>query len=42
MCIRDRCMANPMGSTSVCDPDTTCNAWHLVASFAAQGIDITP
>jgi hypothetical protein len=35
------CEANPAGSTSVCDPDTTCNAWRLLANFAAVGIDIT-
>jgi hypothetical protein len=35
------CEANPAGSTSVCDPNTTCNAWRLLANFAAVGIDIT-
>ena len=42
LCSATSCAVNPAGSTSVCDPSTTCNAWHLVASFAAQGIDITP
>jgi len=42
LCTAASCMVNPTGSTSVCDPNTTCNAWHLVANFAAQGIDITP
>jgi hypothetical protein len=42
LCSPTSCMQNPAGTTTVCDPDTTCNAWHLVANFAAQGIDITP
>jgi len=25
-----------------CDPDTTCNAWQLVGTFAAQGIPLSP
>jgi hypothetical protein len=41
LCDASGCMANPAGSTSVCDPDTTCNAWRLAARFAAVGIDIT-
>jgi hypothetical protein len=40
LCDASGCMANPAGSTSVCDPLTTCNAWRLVARFAAVGIDI--
>lgn len=35
------CASNAAGMTDVCDPDTTCNAWRLVARFAAVGIDIT-
>lgn len=41
LCSDTGCMANPAGSTSVCDPQTTCNAWRLLANFAAVGIDIT-
>jgi hypothetical protein len=40
LCDARGCMANPAGSTSVCDPLTTCNAWRLFARFAAVGIDI--
>lgn len=42
LCNATSCTPNPEGSTSVCDPNSTCNAWHLVANFAAQGINITP
>jgi len=41
LCEADGCTANPAGSTSVCDPLTTCNAWRLLANFAAVGIEIT-
>jgi len=41
LCTETGCMANPAGSTSVCDPLTTCNAWRLLANFAAVGIEIT-
>ncbi|MBN8613336.1 MAG: hypothetical protein J0L92_22270 [Deltaproteobacteria bacterium] len=40
MCDADGCETNPAGATSVCDPATTCNAWRLLANFAAVGIDI--
>lgn len=40
LCDADGCETNPAGSTSVCDPATTCNAWRLLAQFAAVGIDI--
>ncbi len=40
LCDESGCTPNPAGATSVCDPDTTCNAWHLVAQFAAVGIEI--
>ncbi|GAB4211116.1 MAG: hypothetical protein OHK0013_32520 [Sandaracinaceae bacterium] len=40
LCDASGCMANPAGSTSVCDPLTTCNAWRLFARFAAVGVDI--
>jgi hypothetical protein len=36
------CETNPAGTTSVCDPATTCNAWELRGEFAAQGVEITP
>ncbi len=41
LCTETGCMANPAGSTSVCDPLTNCNAWRLLANFAAVGIEIT-
>lgn len=34
------CRTNAAGATDVCDPNTTCNAWRLLAQFAAVGIDI--
>lgn len=47
LCSATSCAVNPAGTTTVCDPDVEadmggCNAWHLEANFAAQGIDITP
>ena len=42
LCSATSCALNPEGTTTVCNPDTTCNAWHLVANFAAHGINITP
>lgn len=41
LCDDTGCMANPAGATSVCDPQTSCNAWRLLANFAAVGINIT-
>lgn len=42
LCTATGCERNPgCGDTSVCDPATTCNAWYLAGTFAAQGIDIT-
>jgi hypothetical protein len=35
------CAQDP-GDNSVCDPNSTCNAWYLAAGFAAQGVSITP
>lgn len=42
LCDGETCQANPAGSTEVCDPLTTCNAWRLEANFAAVGVEITP
>jgi hypothetical protein len=36
------CETNPTGTTSVCNPDSDCNAWELRGEFAAQGVEITP
>ncbi len=41
LCDDTGCMVNSAGMTDVCDPATTCNAWHIVADFAASGVDIT-
>ena len=40
LCDAAGCTQNADGMTDVCDPATTCNAWHLVAGFAAAGVDI--
>jgi len=44
LCDATGCMQNTTGMTDVCDPASTdpggCNAWHLVAGFAAAGVDI--
>jgi len=46
-CDASGCTRNAAGMTDVCDPtglvatETTCNAWQLVAGFAAAGVDIT-
>lgn len=41
ICASGTCVSNRMTPGS-CDPDTTCDAWELVADFAAQGVEITP
>lgn len=41
LCDATGCRLNPPGTTTVCDPSTTCNAWQLVANYAAAGVDIT-
>lgn len=41
LCDETGCRQNTPCETDVCDPDTTCNAWALVAHFAASGVDIT-
>lgn len=41
LCGESGCQANLPGQPAVCDPETDCNAWRLVAQFAAVGIDIT-
>jgi hypothetical protein len=40
ICDATGCRANTC-DTQVCDPNTDCNAWRLVAHFAAAGVDIT-
>jgi hypothetical protein len=40
LCDASGCALNPMGTTDVCDPASTCNAWQIVAGFAAQGVEI--
>ena len=40
LCDSHGCVANMTGTTTVCDPGTTCNAWQVTAGFAAQGINI--
>ncbi|MBX7195329.1 MAG: hypothetical protein K1X94_24955 [Sandaracinaceae bacterium] len=40
LCDASGCETNMTGMTDVCDPDTTCNAWRLLAQFAAVGINI--
>lgn len=40
LCDTTGCSENAEGMTDVCDPATTCNAWHLVAQFAANGVEI--
>lgn len=41
LCDASGCTLNPAGTTDVCDPDSTCNAWQLVANYAAAGVDIS-
>jgi hypothetical protein len=45
ICDATGCTQNPPGTTDACDPDVStaggCNAWRIVASFAASGVDIT-
>lgn len=41
LCDESGCRVNQPCMSDVCDPATTCNAWHLVAQFAAAGVDIT-
>ncbi len=41
MCDATSCQGNTPGTTDVCDPATTCNAWKIVGGFAAQGVEIT-
>jgi len=41
LCDATGCMQNTDGMTDVCDPATTCNAWRIVGSFAAAGVEIT-
>lgn len=41
LCDASACARNTTGMTDVCDPAADCNAWQLVASFAASGVDIT-
>ncbi len=44
LCDATGCRQNAAGMTDVCNPTSTdaggCNAWHLVAGFAAGGVDI--
>jgi hypothetical protein len=35
------CRVNQPCMSDVCDPATTCNAWHLIAHFAAGAVNIT-
>ncbi len=41
LCDESGCRANTPCETDVCDPATTCNAWRVVAHFAAAGVDIS-
>jgi len=41
LCDATGCTQNTEGMTDVCDPATTCNAWRIVGSFAAAGVEIT-
>jgi hypothetical protein len=41
LCDPTGCRANSPCETDVCDPATTCNAWRIVAHFAAAGVDIS-
>lgn len=41
LCDASGCRQNSPCMSDVCDPATTCNAWALVAHFAAAGVDIT-
>lgn len=41
LCDASGCRANRPCEADVCDPATTCNAWRIVAHFAAAGVDIT-
>lgn len=41
LCDGTGCRQNAAGMSDVCDPSTTCNAWRLLADFAAQGVEIT-
>ncbi len=41
LCDATGCRRNTGCMTDVCDPNTTCNAWFLAGSFAAQGIQIS-
>jgi hypothetical protein len=40
LCDESGCRANAPCQSDVCDPATTCNAWRIVAQFAAAGVDI--
>lgn len=40
LCTGGTCISNRM-TPGTCDPDTTCDAWELIAEFAAQGVSIT-
>ena len=44
ICNATGCTQNTPGTTDACDPangTTGCNAWRIVANFAAAGVDIT-
>ena len=41
LCDATGCRSNTPCMADVCDPATECNAWRLVAHFAAAGVDIT-
>jgi hypothetical protein len=41
LCDATGCRSNEPCMSDVCDPATECNAWRLVAHFAAAGVDIT-
>ncbi len=41
LCDESGCRTNAPCSSDICDPATTCNAWRIVAQFAAAGVDIT-
>ncbi len=40
LCESGTCQEDP-GDGSVCDPDTTCNAWLLEGGAAAHGVEVT-
>lgn len=41
ICDATGCTQNTAGTTDACDPASSCNAWRIVADFAASGVDIT-